>query len=905
MILEANERGHGAELAQHLLNPRDNDHVTVHAIEGFVASDLAEAFAESKAISQGTQCRKYLFSLSLNPPPNARVTVEAFEDAIARVEAKLGLIGQPRAIVFHEKNGRRHAHCVWSRIDASRMRAINMAHSKRKLMDVSISLYCDHGWSMPEGFNDHLRRDPLNYSRAEAGQAKRTSNDPKAVKAVFQTCWQHSDSRSALAAALWAEGYCLARGERRGFVAVDANGKVWSLARWCGVKTKELNARLGSLDDLPSTEEALQLFKGLQRADARTSEIQTDPSFELDRRRLIEGQRQERDALIVAQERRLVTETVARRARLPRGLRGAWARLNGSYDRIVERLAQEAAACAARDRQERQVLIDRHLNDRRALERQRGASDLTAALNALFLDAVRPDTRQKLVLPKEAVPFTAKKLIEEPSLILSHLSHKKASFSELEIKRALAEFIDDPLTLRPAIDKALAASELIKLDDGDFTTLDYRTAERSLETDAKDMVSPGGFAVAGYNATSAMEEQDRKMQDRFGGKLSDEQRAAVLHILDASRLACVVGLAGSGKSTMLETACDAWVRQGIRVHGAALSGKAADGLQSASGIESRTLASLETSWSNGNEPIARGDVLVIDEAGMVGTRQMMRIARKLRQIGAKLVLIGDAGQLQPIEAGTPFRYLVERHGAASLSEIHRQKHQWQRHASRDLAEGRIEEAIKAYDADGAVHRSDDRDGALSALLQDYMRDREASGPNSTQLAFAHRRKDVFALNQAIRSAIRLSGNAKPETVFPTETGDRAFAEGDRIVFTRNDKALGVKNGMLGTVKAANDGALSVALEGDGRIRRSVTFDPRHYRTFDHGYAVTIHKSQGATVDRAYVLASRTMDDPLTYVAMTRHREAVSLFVSMDDKPEWWSAKWRRSGPIQAMRISRA
>ena len=125
MILEGNERGFGGELARHLLNTRDNDHVSVHAVEGFIATDLTGAFAESEAIAQGTQCRKYLFSLSLNPPPGAKVTVKDFENAIARIEAKLGLAGQPRAIVFHEKHGRRHAHCVWSRIDSGRMRAIN------------------------------------------------------------------------------------------------------------------------------------------------------------------------------------------------------------------------------------------------------------------------------------------------------------------------------------------------------------------------------------------------------------------------------------------------------------------------------------------------------------------------------------------------------------------------------------------------------------------------------------------------------------------------------------------------------------------------------------------------------------------------------------------------------------
>ncbi|MEM6901204.1 MAG: hypothetical protein AAF583_15720 [Pseudomonadota bacterium] len=148
MILEGNERGSGAELARHLLNPLDNDHVTVHAVEGFVSADLAGAFAEAEAIAQGTQCQKYLFSLSLNPPPGPTVPIEVFEEAIAKIEAKLGLACQPRAIVFHEKNGRRHAHCVWSRIDAGRMRAINLAHYKRKLGDISRTLYLSQNREM-------------------------------------------------------------------------------------------------------------------------------------------------------------------------------------------------------------------------------------------------------------------------------------------------------------------------------------------------------------------------------------------------------------------------------------------------------------------------------------------------------------------------------------------------------------------------------------------------------------------------------------------------------------------------------------------------------------------------------------------------------------------------------------
>lgn len=173
MILEGNERGYGSEIARHLLNPRENDHVTVHGINGFVADDLFEAFAEAEAISIATQCQKYLFSLSLNPPPEADVSVETFENTVAQVEAWLGLTGQPRAVVLHEKNGRLHAHAVWSRINGTEMKAINLSHYNRKLTSLLRELYHTHEWDMPAGFRDPADRDPLNYKRREARQAQR------------------------------------------------------------------------------------------------------------------------------------------------------------------------------------------------------------------------------------------------------------------------------------------------------------------------------------------------------------------------------------------------------------------------------------------------------------------------------------------------------------------------------------------------------------------------------------------------------------------------------------------------------------------------------------------------------------------------------------------------------------
>ncbi|MEO1747144.1 MAG: AAA family ATPase, partial [Pseudomonadota bacterium] len=824
---------------------------------------LEEAFAEVDALSKATQCQKYLFSLSLNPPPHESVPVEVFEAAIERIADQLGLASQPRVIVFHEKDERRHAHCVWSRIDRETIKAINLPHFKRKLMAVSRELYMEHGWDMPAGFEDFRERDPLNYSRQEAQQAKRLDRDPKALKALFKSCWERSDSRQAFAAALLEHGFVLAKGQRRAFVAVDADGKIWSLSRWCGVKPKLLKLRLGEQRDLPSIDEAKAQATLLQRpAPAKKAEVN---KAGLDA--LVAQQRREREALKAAHQLRQRQETLARNAKVPRGMALVWARLSGAYGRLADELAQEKAACDTRDRAETQQLIDKHLRDRRALARN----------------------MQKLRLPQEKELFCTAQIRRDPTLILRATSEKKATFDANDIKRGLAKHIKEFSELQAAIETVLASPELVRLSEA-LTTRYYLDAEQKLLDAADRMALRKGHGVASDTIKSVIAEHNADMQRRFGGKLSDEQVSAIHHVLGDKQLSQVVGLAGAGKSTMLAAAFDAWTKQGVKVHGAALSGKAADGLQNASGMQSRTLASLELSWKNGHQPIKRGDVLVIDEAGMIGTRQMQRLMTRMEEIGAKLVLVGDPNQLQPIEAGTPFRKLVEAHGAVHLKDIYRQKDDWQKQASRDLAESCIADAVKTYEINGSVHHSDHRDESLAALVNDYMADLANNGADTSRLAFAHRREDVHALNQAIRDALQDAKRITDDTIYLTETGYRAFAKGERIVFTQNDRAMGVKNGMLGTVIHADEHGLKVLLDSDdGKSNskgREVSINPHQYRSFDHGYAVTIHKSQGATVDRSYVLASKSMDSSLAYVAMTRHRDDMKLYLNAKDRPKW-------------------
>ena len=255
MILQGNQRGGAKNLALHLLKD-ENEHVELHELRGFVSDNLVSAFNEAYALSRGTKARQHLFSLSLNPPPAENVSTAAFEDAIARVEQKLGLTDQPRAIVFHEKEGRRHCHAVWSRIDAENMKAIPLPFSKRKLMDISRELYLEHGWTMPRGFMASEERDPANFTLAQWQQAKRIGKDPKAIKRIFQDCWAVSDSQSAFEQALKERGYTLARGDRRGFVALDHVCEVFAVPKWVGIKTKEVRAKLTDPAPLPSVDEA-------------------------------------------------------------------------------------------------------------------------------------------------------------------------------------------------------------------------------------------------------------------------------------------------------------------------------------------------------------------------------------------------------------------------------------------------------------------------------------------------------------------------------------------------------------------------------------------------------------------------------------------------------------------------
>lgn len=519
-------------------------------------------------------------------------------------------------------------------------------------------------------------------------------------------------------------------------------------------------------------------------------------------------------------------------------------------------------------------------------------------------------------------------IAEKPEQVLTLITGEKSVFDRHDVARALHRSIDQPDAFQTAFAKVMASEALVELQaervdqNGEITLAKYSTKEmvaleRGMADGAMRMSEARSHGVDGAHVDAALAVQDDAIRrgvaadtagqvargvlsesdrDRAidGAGLSGEQRRAVEHVTGGEQIAVVVGLAGAGKSTMLAAARDAWERQGYAVHGAALSGKAAEGLEEASGIGSRTLASWEHGWKAGRGELGPKDVMVIDEAGMVGSHQLARFVAETERTGAKLVMVGDQEQLQAIGAGAPFRAIAERVGFAELQDIRRQREDWQREASGDFARHRTGEGLAAYAERGDVRFSATRDAARAAIVADYMAD-ATERPEGSRVAMAHRRIDVRALNADIRAARQEAGELARgegdqgrlgrEQVFETNDGKRAFAPGDRIVFLENNRELGVKNGMLGTVSSVEPDRITTRLDGPvrpGGGPRTVSVSTSNYAAFDHGYATTIHKTQGATVDRAFVMASGTMDRHLTYVSMTRHRDRATLYAGKDE-----------------------
>jgi hypothetical protein len=404
MIPKGNQRAGGRQLATHLMNQYDNERVELAEIRGAIAPDLHGAFAEWRAEAGATRCKKYLYSLSLNPDHRqGPFTREHYYDFIERTEKALGLQDQPRAVVFHNKYGREHCHVVWSRIDLDKMKAVQLSHDHQKLRTVAQEFARDHGIELPKAMQKNRGSDRFaDRSRwenlTERQQFERTGITKEERMRDIRAAWDQSDNATTLVRALEERGYLLARGDRRAYVVVDRGGDIHSLSRQlAGIKSREVKDRLKEypIERLPDAHTAQKFIRdNLQRQPEKQHSGPTPEERRaalaaahakrrepLDRLRTETKarQKQEREALLIAQRARDAGIADERLRKQPKGLLAFLARITGMKALSEWKQRRQDQDRQAEDRRQQQALDRRHQRERHEIKRRYRALSLVEA----------------------------------------------------------------------------------------------------------------------------------------------------------------------------------------------------------------------------------------------------------------------------------------------------------------------------------------------------------------------------------------------------------------------------------------------------------------------------------------------------------------------------------------------
>ena len=491
----------------------------------------------------------------------------------------------------------------------------------------------------------------------------------------------------------------------------------------------------------------------------------------------------------------------------------------------------------------------------------------------------------EIVERAETIRQANQEAARDPEKVLAALTRNNATFTERDLDRFLAKQLGQEgkdaageiAAVRAAI---LKSRDLVPLHDretgeaaGRFTTRQVREEERDA------MAAAGGLSRVRSGAVS-----ERSAEAAAASRtLRPDQAKAFEHATGAGHLKLIEGRAGTGKSYTLAAIRDAHERDGKRVVGLAPTNAVAQDLAADGFAESGTVHSALFRLKNGRTSWDRNTVVVVDEAAMLDSRITGELLGAARQAGAKVVLAGDDRQLASIERGGLFAELRQRHGSAEITEVTRQRVDWQRQAARDLAEGRFAEAVGAFDQAGAITWTERQDEARSALVAAWKRDADER-PGQSRFVFAYTNRDVDALNAELRQVRRERGELTGGDVpLDTKHGVAAFAIGDRVQFTDTDKKLGIYNGNVGTITRLDPatGEMAAALDGPGKDGREVTWSASGFEGFRHGYAGTIYKGQGKTLDRTYLYHTEHWRSSASYVALTRQRESAEVFVARE------------------------
>lgn len=523
--------------------------------------------------------------------------------------------------------------------------------------------------------------------------------------------------------------------------------------------------------------------------------------------------------------------------------------------------------------------------------------------------AERGFTSEKLKELKKHKEVPHKLEAVDEAAILSKLTEHNSTFGKNDVWREMAiagQGVWNAQEIAERAELLMKSQELVKLIHAETGNIRYSTRDmRDIEQRLVDQAGELRTSVAHRVDETALQKSIEQFEARKGWSLSSDQRGSLSAMTTGGDLALIQGAAGTGKSVSMEVAADAWRAAGYRVRGLAPSGKAAAELAGA-GIETDTIAgalmrnrvSIDAKgreWPP-KDPITSADVLVIDEAGMAGSRDTGELIRSAREAGAKIVFVGDTKQLQAVAAGGAFAALQKRYGVdAELTDVRRQQNEWGRAAVTAARHGEMADALEHFNERGLLHIVESRDEAMAVTLAAWEKHYQHARPASSVM-LGNTNAEVHQLNQLAREKLKNAGfigglgaETNTENRAGASLGKREFLEGERVVFLRNAKIgadkMPIKNGQTGTIERialAKDGkAYEITVKQDSG--QAVKFRTDEYKAIDYSYALTTHKAQGITADHVSIMASGNMQNlHSTYVQMTRMKLAADIVLPKDD-----------------------
>ena len=922
MIIPGKNRGDGRQLADYLLNDPKNDSAVLLESRGFEPGSLEDQLVGSEeAALANTRARSPFYFAAFRPDADETLTREQAMWGIERLEQKLGLEGQPRVIVAHVFHGQEHLHVVWDRYDRETGKMRETKFDARARLEVAAEMEERFGLRT---LNRGGHEDRGHARQWEDGQDERSAKKKAERSDEITQLWNTTDSGKAFRAGLEAAAYTLAFGKARAYCVVDGEGEVHSLARHIkGAKTADVKARLSDLDpaSIPEAEAVKSAIK-----QARADRAETDAPKKTTRpTKAARAADREADAAEIRAAETDYTDEGLPHVTTPRERTEAERQASaGIASTILNNLTWGRSTFTRADLEREAAKMTGH-HGRESWMAQEGGLDALDKPHRASAERSYDKWAEENPIPAEKygladyVGYTqrmeaARRAEADPEVLKDRAAKAEAFKFVMEALDQSGEIVT--ARIDPENERRTRYTSRAMLDTG-----------LRMEAAAASLGERNGHAIREKVRDTALKQTETQQ----GFELSPEQRAAFRHVTGDSDISLVVGYAGAGKSTMLNAARGAFEAEGFRVRGTALSGIAAQGLENSAGIKSETLHSLLHKLDSQAEREATGaariarisekmgrikgrsdkaqnyrndlaqqitetradmekgrlsgrDVIFVDEAATIGARQLERLLAHAFDAGAKVILVGDHEQTQAIEAGAAFRALADRHPPAIMKDIRRQAEDWQREATRGFPEGRAREALNAYHDHGMTHETASRDDAKAQLI-DAWATMQREQPERSSAIFTHLNADVHDLNKMGRQTFRDAGRLGEDQEVTLKEGSITLAEGDRFLFRKNDRRLDVKNGSLGTVREIDGDTITVALDtASGRAGqgREVKFKVAEYQEFSHGYAATVHKTQGATVDRAFVLATPGMDRHIAYVAMSRHRERVDLFHARED-----------------------